>query len=390
MENIYAEACKGLQKLCPRPAPAMLRGARLSHIKDMDPLLFASLTGVSEQEAEYTVEVLSVLFRLHSGSRCYFCGSKKVVGVYELWDYLVDFESRRGVARLSEIAPVCRDCLEVLEYIPGYGGKDGKLWKRVVKRMAKVNKAKKNVVEDVLLSVAHAYKKLNTVAEWSLDLSVLAERGFRSYTYVEQFLKGIVDGKYTIVNGMLRIPAVPSEQRHAIIRQAALEVLNDLCNYRLNSTLIMHKASSYGFNAVGVNIEEYLMTLLERGVCQDPDEMRQLAAIQGAWVFHLSRRDRARFATHMVSYMSEHDDMTWISRVETPKTPGEMVEVHVYSPSFSVEITSRVLDEIVAILRELNMKPPVLVFKPYDPYGKALMELPLYLYSPAATAAATA
>ena len=389
MENLYAEACNGLRRLCPRPVPPALRGARLENLLGLDPLILSSLTGISVSEAEHLEEVLRLLFMLHEGDRCSFCGSKKVAGVYEVWDYLVDPSEGRGVARLRGLVPVCSECRMVLDYVPGYGGDKG-LRKKVVKRLAKVNRVRKGVAENVLLSLAHAYKRMMTVSDWSVDLSMLAEKGFQSYFYVEGFMRGIVEGRYTIEGEMFRVPAEPLEYRHSSIRSLAREVLDSLCGMRINSTAIVHKAASLGVSAVGMNIEEYIVTLIERGVCRDPDESRQLASVQGAWVLHLSGEERARLIAHMVNYLAENEDTTWISRVETPKGRGDVVEIHVYSPSFAVEIVVRVLEEILRILGRLGIKTSTIVFKPYDPYEHTLMEIPLYLYPPAGATAAPA
>lgn len=102
-----------------------------------------------------------------AGGRCTICGAKTLrLEAHERWEY--DEENR--VQRLSDVVALCRACHEVVHIgrTQLLGGEE-----RASEHFMKVNGCSYPEYRKALGEANETHRRLNKIAEWSLDLSYL-------------------------------------------------------------------------------------------------------------------------------------------------------------------------------------------------------------------------
>lgn len=375
--ELYSTACGELKRLCPRPVPPSLRLARLGVVALFDPLLLAGLFSADEASVEELVSKIGLLLRSSSQGKCSICGKKKAKGPWEFWSYLVEPREGRGVAVLEAVAPVCEKCMEALMLNPA--GMDKKKWKNIVKWVSKVNKAKKDRVEELLRSIIDEYHLVAVrVTKWNVDVSRLAEHGI-DHVLAKVILEKLAEEHFDL---RARYLVARNPKAEASAQLIAEEDLNSFCGGTLDAAVLAARAMRRGLEPNWDNIAAYMDYLRERNICSMPVDRASLYT-QGAWVAVLTREQRAAAMKSLMARMSEEEEVVWTLRVETPYQPLDRPEVRAYSPSaFTLDIVVKVAEELASALRDAGLKIIRLSFRPQRADGE-LLPYAIYSYATA-------
>ncbi len=326
--------CEVMRRLCPVlvPKPLIERGVLLVNIMYFDYLLAASITGVDEGTASEEIERLRKHIELLHNSKCEVCG-KKVKDVAEYWDYVITRE--RGIAIFNKFVPLCEKCIQAVRFNPN----NKKEVKRAVKILAKVNKLKKNEVEEILEDLIKQWQLSSQIYEWKIYVDKLEEMGI-SKKVADSLLNSAASGEISIAGKKLTI-FNPSRALHEYL---LYEDVDAICTGRYEASSIGLKASMQGIEPTWNNLNEHIERLLtSKKLCKGGQEATRL--LEGAWIIFVDRRARARIMGEAIALARRGD--LWSSRIETPVEPVEPAPIYFYVQSFvDVSMHRHVLEEI--------------------------------------------
>ncbi len=326
--------CEIMKRLCPVlvPKPLMERGVLLVNLMYFDYLLAASVAGIDEDTASKEITRLRNHIEMLYRSKCEICG-RKVKDVVEYWDYVITRE--RGIAIFDKFVPLCDKCLQAVRFNPA----NKKEVKKAVKLLAKVNKLKKNEVEEILDNLIKQWYLSSQIYEWKVYVDRLEEMGIGKRV-ADLILNSAASGEISIAKKMLTI-FNPSRSLHEYL---LYEDIDALCTGRYEASSIGLKASMYGIEPAWNNLNEHIDQLItSKKLCKGGQEAVKL--LEGAWIIYVDRRSRARIIREAL-VLARQGDM-WSTRIETPVEPVEPAPIYFYMQSLvDVSMHRRVLEDI--------------------------------------------
>jgi len=160
MEEAYQHVCAALSVLCPRLVPSPLWGAslaRLARLKAGE----AFKLGVDEG----TLRQLKAFWYSMPRRGCAVCGAP-AEEVDEEWRYyLAGSEHAIGIARLTGLRPLCKEC-HLAKHL-GYASVKREL-KRALQHLARVNGVDSGTVAALLPEVGRIWSALSDVESWRI------------------------------------------------------------------------------------------------------------------------------------------------------------------------------------------------------------------------------
>jgi len=349
--------CEIMKILCPVlvPKPLQERGVLLANIMHFDYLLAASIAGIDEKTASEEIERLRRHVQSLYSRGCQVCG-KKVKEVIEYWDYVVARD--RGIAIFDKFVPLCEKCLRAARFDP----ENKKELKKAIKLLAKMNKIKKEEVENILDNLIKQWQLSSQVHEWKIYVNRLEDLGIGKRV-ADAILNSAASGEISLANKKLTV-FNPSRTVHEYL---LYEDIDALCTGRYDASGLGVKASMQGIEPAWSNLNEhidYLLTL--KKLCKGGQGALKL--LEGAWVILVDRRARAHILGGAL-LLARRGEL-WSSRVETPIEPVEPAPVYFYVHSFvDISLHKRVVEEIESLVISSSRGIVEARFYPRSPEG---------------------
>ncbi|ABM81250.1 hypothetical protein [Hyperthermus butylicus] len=372
MARFYEAACRTLERLCPRPRPLPLleAGLSLENIAQIDPLLLAEIAGIDVEEASTTIERLRKLLEQRSQGRCRFCNGKASRAV-ELWTFERS-NNRKALAILEDIVTACEKCRRALypEHVILRGGRDLR-W--LTKWVAKVNRVKKDIAEELVTDIVEEWSHTGIIREWSVDVSKLSNLGVPAEP-IARLANMLASGIVMIRRDAFVVPNPSCANYEAY----ALESLEALCTEAITSSKIVLKASEFGLHPNGAAIRDTIIALMEFGACKS--KTRRPSLIEGAWVVVVPAKERAKLIAMLLETM--RSEMYWFTRLETPVKHVDPAPMHFYTPSFAdIETVVGAAKSIEKLLSSLGGASYIeLRYYPKLPSNNELSRVHIYSY----------
>ncbi|NOZ89097.1 MAG: hypothetical protein GXO15_04145, partial [Crenarchaeota archaeon] len=254
---------------------------------------------------------------------------------------------------LERVVPACGRCLEALQAsVEAVRGRD----KRLVKHLSKVNKVKKNVVEEALERIARLHALLSEAESWSVRLEALRGAPPRGRRALEILLEMIASGEIAVDSGRVYAEVLDSEE----VRVTVEESVERLCGSPTLASSLAHLASEEGLAPSWAALEGLVERLRPRVCRSRATPARLVPLLRGAWELRLPPRVGARLFAALVSRVNSPREPSWVHRVETVLRRPAVVWV--YAPSsLDPGIAARVLREALELLPPgvEPLEPPV-------------------------------